>query len=70
VANPTSFGARAVTLHVYSKPYDTCEVYDVKGHRYEVARLVNTSEYGVLKNTGLKVEKVAAADMARTPHFA
>jgi len=70
VANPTSFGARAVTLHVYSKPYDTCEVYDLKTKRYEVARLVNTSEYGVVKITGLKVEKVAVADMARTPHFA
>ena len=59
VANPTSFGARAVTLHVYSKPYDTCEVYDMKAKHYEVVKLVNTTEYGVLKRTGMKVERVA-----------
>lgn len=59
VANPTSFGARAATLHVYSKPYDTCEVYDMKGKRYEVVKLVNTTEYGVLTRTDMKVEKVA-----------
>jgi predicted metal-dependent enzyme (double-stranded beta helix superfamily) len=59
VANPSSFGARAVTLHVYSKPYDTCEVYDMTTNHYEVVKLVNTTEYGVLKQTGMKVEKVA-----------
>ncbi len=59
VANPISFGARAVTLHVYSKPYDTCEVYDLKAKHYEVAKLVNTTEYGLLKRTDMKVEKVA-----------
>lgn len=59
VANPTSFGARAVTLHVYSKPYSTCEVYDLKAQRYHVVPLVNTSEYGVLLKSDLPVEKVA-----------
>lgn len=59
VANPTSFGARAVTLHVYSKPYDTCEVYDMKSKHYEVVKLVNTTEYGVPKHPGMKVEKIA-----------
>jgi cysteine dioxygenase len=58
VANRASFGSRAVTLHIYSRPYDTCEVYDLKAKRYSVVRLVNTSEYGILK-TGMKVEKVA-----------
>ncbi|HUI43351.1 MAG TPA: cysteine dioxygenase family protein [Terriglobia bacterium] len=56
VANPASFGARAVTLHVYSRPFDTCEVYDFKARRYEDVALVNTSEYGVLKSD-LRVEK-------------
>jgi len=59
VANPSSFGARAVTLHVYSKPYSTCEVYDLKARRYEVVALVNTSEYGALLNPDFQVEKVA-----------
>lgn len=59
VANPTSFGARAVTLHVYSKPYTTCEVYDLKTQRYDVVPMVNTSEYGVLLKSDLQVEKLA-----------
>ena len=30
VINAASFGGRAVTLHIYSKPFDTCEVYDLR----------------------------------------
>lgn len=52
VANPTSFNSRAVTLHIYSKPFDTCEVYDLKCGRYQDVTLANTSEFGVLQ-TGL-----------------
>jgi cysteine dioxygenase type I len=61
VANPASFGARAVTLHVYSKPYDTCEVYDLKAKRYEVVPLINTTEYGVIKQTGIRLDKMILA---------
>lgn len=57
VLNLPSFGSRAVSLHIYSRPFDTCEVYDLKEKRYQDVALVNTSEYGVLK-TDLKVEKV------------
>ena len=56
VTNPSSFGSRAVTLHIYSRPFDECEVYDLKGKRYETVRLSNTSEFGVLK-VNWKVEK-------------
>lgn len=45
-----SLGDRAVTLHIYSQPFDTCEVYDLKAKRYEVVRLKNFSEYGVLRD--------------------
>ncbi len=48
VANPAAFGARAVTLHIYSRPFDTCEVYDLKTGRYRDVVLVNWSEFGVL----------------------
>jgi hypothetical protein len=58
VSNPTSFGSRAVTLHIYSRPFDTCEVYDLRAKRYKDIHLMNTSEYGVLR-VGGKVEKVA-----------
>ena len=57
VVNPTSFGSRAVTLHIYSMPFDTCEIYDLKARHYEDVPLVNTTEFGVLK-TEMKVEKV------------
>ena len=56
VTNPHSFGGRAMTLHIYSKPYDTCEVYDLKGKRYGEVRLSNTTEYGVVISD-LKMEK-------------
>jgi len=58
VVNASSFGSRAVTLHVYSRPFDTCEVYDLKARHYEDVRLVNTTEFGVLKSE-MAVEKVA-----------
>jgi cysteine dioxygenase len=58
VVNASSFASRAVTLHIYSRPFDHCEVYDLKANRYETVRLANTSEFGVLKSD-LKVEKVA-----------
>ncbi len=57
VLNLPSFGSRAVTLHVYSRPFETCEVYDLKSHRYQDVRLENTSEFGVLRS-GAKAGKV------------
>lgn len=49
VLNLPSFHSRAVSLHIYSRPFDTCEVYDLKEKCYEDVPLINTSEYGVLK---------------------
>ena len=57
VVNPHSFGSRAVTLHVYSRPFDTCEIYDLKAKHYEDVNLVNTTEFGVVK-TDRELEKV------------
>ena len=48
VANSAAFGSRAVTLHVYSRPFDTCEVYDLKTGHYRDVKLVNYSEFGVV----------------------
>ncbi|HWC95405.1 MAG TPA: cysteine dioxygenase family protein [Candidatus Sulfopaludibacter sp.] len=58
VANLASFGSRAVTLHVYSLPFDTCEVYDLKNNRYADVQLSNASEFGVAMD-GFTLEKVA-----------
>ncbi|MGH9342281.1 MAG: cysteine dioxygenase [Terriglobia bacterium] len=63
VANAKSFGSRAVTLHIYSKPYDACEVYDLKGKRYQEVRLSNTTEYGVVKSDW-KLEKADGRALA------
>ena len=63
VVNSTVFNSRAVTLHVYSAPYDTCEVYDLKEKRYSVVKLVNTTEYGVVKSD-LKLEKLGVSELA------
>jgi cysteine dioxygenase len=60
VANASSFGSRAVTLHIYSLPFDECEVYDLKAKRYETVKLANTSEYGVLA-AGYAAERVMLA---------
>jgi len=56
VLNLPQFNCRAISLHIYSRPYDTCEVYDLKEKCYEDVPLINTSEYGVLK-TDQAVEK-------------
>jgi cysteine dioxygenase len=60
VANPAAFGSRAVTLHIYSLPFDTCEVYDLKAGRYTVVKLSNASEFGVV-TSDLELEKVTLA---------
>ena len=67
VVNPHSFGSRAVTLHVYSRPFDTCEIYDLKTKHYEDVKLVNTTEYGVVK-TAMKLEKVTLLPAPDTVH--
>lgn len=58
VSNPVSFGSRAVTLHVYSWPYNTCEIYDLKAKHYEDVRISNTTEFGVVKSE-IPLEKAA-----------
>lgn len=57
VLNLPSYNCRAVSLHVYSKPFDTCEVYDLKSKTYSDMPLVNTTEFGIPK-TGMQLEKV------------
>jgi cysteine dioxygenase len=58
VLNPASFASRAVTLHIYSKPFDTCEIYDLKEKHYQDVPLVNTTEFGEIK-PGMSAVKVS-----------
>lgn len=47
VYNPSEFAERAVSLHVYSRPYDRCLVYSQEQHKCGEIHLNYTSEYGV-----------------------
>lgn len=48
VHNMPEFGQRAVSVHVYSRPLDWCEVYYPDKGRYMEMRLCYTSTNGVL----------------------
>jgi hypothetical protein len=54
VLNLPEFNQRAVSLHVYSKPFDTCEVYLRDQGTYSDVPLHYTSEFGQL-NPGEKL---------------
>lgn len=48
VLNLAEFGQRAVSIHVYSKPFDSCEVYLLDKGTYCDVPLHYTSEHGQL----------------------
>jgi len=48
VLNLPEFNQRAVSVHVYSKPFNTCEVYQRERGTYGDVPLHYTSEYGRL----------------------
>lgn len=48
VMNLEEFSQRAVSIHIYSKPFDTCEVYYRDRGAYADVPLFFTSEYGEL----------------------
>jgi cysteine dioxygenase len=48
VLNLAEFGERAISLHIYSKPFDTCEVYSLEKGTYDDVQLYYTSEFGKL----------------------
>ena len=46
VVNPREFKQRAVSLHIYSKPFDTCVVYSPEQGTCGVIKLHFNTEYG------------------------
>ncbi len=48
VMNLRAFGERAVSLHIYSRPFSSCEVYQIDRGTYDDVELHYTSEYGRL----------------------
>jgi cysteine dioxygenase len=48
VLNLREFGQRATSLHIYSHPYSSCEVYQLESGAYSDVPLHYTSEYGKL----------------------
>jgi hypothetical protein len=48
VLNLPEYNQRAVSIHIYSKPFDSCEVYQIEKGTYGDVPLHYTSEYGKL----------------------
>ena len=48
VINLAEFNQRAVSIHIYSKPFDSCEVYYRDKNKYADVPLFFTSEFGKL----------------------
>ncbi len=48
VLNLPEFNQRAVSIHIYSRPFDSCEVYYRDRGTYADVPLFYTSEYGKL----------------------
>jgi len=46
VVNPRQFNQRAISLHIYSRPFDTCVVYSPEQRTCGEIKLHFTSEYG------------------------
>jgi hypothetical protein len=46
VLNLAEFNSRALSLHVYSRPYDRCLVYTPEQKSYREVPLFYDSEYG------------------------
>jgi cysteine dioxygenase len=46
VVNPKDFGERAISLHVYSRPFDTCVVYSPEQGTCGVIKLHYTTMFG------------------------
>jgi hypothetical protein len=46
VVNPKKFGKRAVSLHIYSRPFDTCVVYSPEQGTCGVIKLHYTTVFG------------------------
>ncbi|MFQ5817172.1 MAG: cysteine dioxygenase family protein [Terriglobia bacterium] len=49
VCNRPEYSERAVSIHIYSRPFDTCEVYSLEHGKYYDVQLSYTSEYGTLR---------------------
>jgi predicted metal-dependent enzyme (double-stranded beta helix superfamily) len=48
VLNPAEFGERSTSIHIYSYPYSSCEVYSLDRGTYSDVPLHYSSEYGKL----------------------
>jgi hypothetical protein len=46
VVNPRQFGGRAVSLHIYSRPFDSCVVYSPEQGTCGVIKLHYTTMFG------------------------
>jgi cysteine dioxygenase len=50
ILNLEDFGQRAVSIHIYSKPFDSCLAYFPEDDSFKQVTLSYTSEYGKLRD--------------------
>jgi hypothetical protein len=50
VFNPREFGNRAISFHIYSRPFSSCTVFSEDQKTCRDVDLVYTSEYGIRKD--------------------
>lgn len=50
VLNLKEFGQRATSVHIYSRPYSSCEIYSLERGAYSDVPLHYSSEYGQLSH--------------------
>ncbi|MCS6874255.1 MAG: cysteine dioxygenase family protein [Pyrinomonadaceae bacterium] len=48
ILNLPEYGSRAVSLHIYSKPFDKCLSYNTENNSFQEVKLFYTSIYGSL----------------------
>lgn len=46
VENLSDFGEPAISLHVYARPYDWCDIYDISNGKKQRVRLAYDTTYG------------------------
>ena len=57
VYNPREFGERAVSVHIYSRPFDSCIAYSEEQSTCGMIKLTNTSEFGMCKDPRLQARR-------------
>lgn len=67
ISNDPAFQQRAVSLHIYSRPFDSCVVYDVAGESCSDKKLSNFTEGGLPTQGGGCAVSLSEVQLCRPP---